>query len=63
MWPDEKYTMTCCCGAKHVPKSKVQKTDEFRALLEGEMLKQCATLLRQARFEVKLKKEKKHDRF
>ena len=41
------------CGAKHISKSKVQRTDLFRALLEVEMSKKCTPLWREAHFEVK----------
>ena len=42
-----------CCGAKHISKSKVLKTDRFGALLEIEMLKKCTPLWRKAHVEVK----------
>ena len=41
------------CGAKHISKSKVYKTEGFRALLEVEMSKKCTPLWREAHFEVK----------
>ena len=40
------------CGAKHISKSKVSKTDGFGALLEVSMSKKCAPLWRKARLEV-----------
>ena len=44
------------CGAKHVSKSKVQKTDGFAPLLEVVMSKKCTLLWREAHFEVKMLK-------
>ena len=41
------------CGAKHVSKSKVLKTDGLGPLLEVEMSKKCTPLWREAHFEVK----------
>ena len=41
------------CGAKHISKSKVLKTDGLGPLLEVEMLKKCTTFWREAHFEVK----------
>ena len=41
------------CGAKHISKSKVLKTDGFGALLEVEMSKKCTPLWREAHFKVK----------
>ena len=40
------------CGAKHISKSSVSKTDRFGALLEVEMSKKCTPLWREAHFEV-----------
>ena len=37
MWPDEGWTIARRCGAKHISKSKVQKTDGFWALLDVQM--------------------------
>ena len=37
MWPDEGWTIARRCGAKHISKSKVQKTDGLRALLDVQM--------------------------
>ena len=45
------------CGAKHISKSKVSKSDGFGALLEVEMSKKCTPLWREAHFEVKLLKD------
>ena len=44
------------CGAKHISKSKVSKTDGLRPLLEVEMSKKCTPLWREAHFEVKMYK-------
>ena len=41
------------CGAKHILKSKVLKTDGLRPLLEVRMSKKCTPLWREAHFEVK----------
>ena len=41
------------CGAKHISKSKVLKTDGLGPLLEVEMLKKCTPLWREAHFQVK----------
>ena len=41
------------CGAKHISKSKVLKTDGLGPLLEVEMSKKCTPLWREARFQVK----------
>ena len=41
------------CGAKHISKSKVLKTDGLGPLLEVEMSKKCTTVWREAHFEVK----------
>ena len=32
------------CGAKHISKSKVEKTDGLRPLVEVEMMKKCTPL-------------------
>ena len=42
------------CGAKHISKSKVLKTDGLGPLLEVEMSKTCTPLWREAHFEVKM---------
>ena len=42
-----------CCGAKHVSKPKMLKTDGLGALLEVQMSKRCTPLWREAHFEVK----------
>ena len=44
------------CGAKHISKSKVLRTDGFGAFLEVELLKKRTPLRREARFEVKMHK-------
>ena len=44
------------CGAKHILKSKVLKTDGLGPLLEVEMSKKCTPLWREAHFEVKMYK-------
>ena len=41
------------CGAKHISKSKVLKTDGLGPLLEVEMSKTCTPLWREAHFQVK----------
>ena len=41
------------CGAKHISKSKVLKTGGLGPLLEVEMSKKCASLWREAHFQVK----------
>jgi len=41
------------CGAKHISKSKVLKTDGLGPLLEVEMSKKCMPLWREAHFQVK----------
>ena len=42
-----------CCGAKHISKPKMLKTDGLGALLEVQMSKRCTPLWREAHFEVK----------
>ena len=44
------------CGAKHISKSKVSKTQGLRPLLEVEMSKKCTRLWREAHFQVKMYK-------
>ena len=61
-WSDHFWKLRCrksarCCGAKHISKSKVQKTDGYGALLEVEMSKKCTLLWREAHFEVKSAKD------
>ena len=41
MWSDERWTIACRCGAKHISKSKCTKHLMFGALLEVEMSKRC----------------------
>jgi len=41
------------CGAKHISKPKVLKTEGLRAFLEVEMSKKCTPLWREAHFQVK----------
>ena len=41
------------CGAKHISKPKVSKTDGLRPLLEVAMSKKCTPLWREAHFQVK----------
>ena len=41
------------CGAKHIAKSKVLKTDGLGAFLEVQMLKKCTPLWREAHCQVK----------
>ena len=44
------------CGAKHISKSKVAKTDGLGPLFEVQMSKKCTPLWREAHFEVKMYK-------
>ena len=44
------------CGAKHISKSKVLKTDGLGPLLEVAMSKKCTPLWREAHFQVKIYK-------
>ena len=44
------------CGAKHILKSKVLKTDGLGPLLEVEMSKKCTPLWREAHFQVNMYK-------
>ena len=44
------------CGAKHISKSKVLKTDGLGPLLEVQMSKKCTALWREAHFQVKMLK-------
>ena len=55
--PDHFWKLRCrksarCCGAKHILKSKVFKTDGLGPLLEVRMSKKCTPLWREAHFEV-----------
>ena len=43
----------CCCGAKHMSKSKCIKHLSFRAFSEVAMSKKCTPLWRKAHFQVK----------
>ena len=57
-WSDHFWKLRCRksarrCGAKHILKSKVLKTDGLGPLLEVEMSKKCTPLWREAHFEVK----------
>ena len=57
-WSDHFWKLRCRksarrCGAKHISKSKVLKTDGLGPLLEVEMSKKCTPLWREAHFEVK----------
>ena len=56
--PDHFWSFRCRksarrCGAKHISKSKVLKTDGLGPLLELQMSKKCTPLWREAHFEVK----------
>ena len=53
-WKLRCWTGARRCGATHISKSKVLKTDRFGALLEVEMLKKCTPLWREAHFEVNM---------
>ena len=60
---DHCWKMRCCksarrCGARHISKSKCTRHTMFGPLLEGEMLKKCTPLWREARFQVKNVKKK-----
>ena len=46
----------CRCGAKHISKSKVLRTDGLGALLEVETSTKCTPLWLEARFQVKMYK-------
>ena len=48
------------CGAKHVSKSRVLKTDGLGTLLEVDMSKKCTSLWREAHFEVKSAKNERY---
>ena len=53
-WDVEKSAHRC--GAKHISKSKVLKTDGLGPLLEVAMSKKCTPLWREAHFQVKMYK-------
>ena len=46
----------CCCGTKHISKSKCTKQLTFGPLLEVEMSRMCMPLWREARIQVKMHK-------
>ena len=57
-WSDHFWKLRCRksarrCGAKHISKSKVLKTDGLGPLFEVEMSKKCTPLWREAHFQVK----------
>ena len=57
-WSDHFWKLRCRksarrCGAKHISKSKVLKTDGLGPLLEVAMSKKCTPLWREAHFQVK----------
>ena len=59
--PDHFWKLRCRksarrCGAKHISKSKVLKTDGLGPLLEVAMSKKCTPLWREAHFQVKMYK-------
>ena len=59
--PDHFWKLRCRksarrCGAKHIWKSKVLKTDGLGPLLDVQMSKKCTPLWREAHFEVKMYK-------
>ena len=58
MWSDERWQVARRCGAKHISNSKPKCTKHLSsgALLEVEMLKECAPLWPKAHFEVKMHK-------
>ena len=60
-WSDHFWKLRCRksarrCGAKHISKSKVLKTDGLGPLLEVQMSKKCTPLWREAHFQVKMYK-------
>ena len=60
-WSDNFWKLRCRksarrCGAKHISKSKVLKTDGLGPLLEVEMSKKCTPLWHQSHFQVKMYK-------
>ena len=59
--PDHFWKLRCRksarrCGAKHISKSKVLKTDGLGPLFEVQMSKKCTPLWREVHFEVKMLK-------
>ena len=59
--PDHFWKLWCRksarrCGAKHISKSKVLKTDGLGPLFDVQMSKKCTPLWREAHFEVKMLK-------
>ena len=57
-WSDHFWQLrcrksACCCGAKHISKSKCTKHTRFGPLLEVQMSKKCTPLWREAHFQVK----------
>ena len=52
-WKFRRWKSAHRCGAKHISKSKVSKTDRPGPLLEVEMSKKCTPLWRKAHLEVK----------
>ena len=57
-WSDHFWKLRCRksarrCGAKHISKSKVLKTDGLGPLFEVQMSKKCTPLWREAHFDVK----------
>ena len=54
--PTSEHSWKLSCGAKHISKSEVLKTDGLRPLLEVEMSKKCTPLWREAHFQVKMLK-------
>ena len=60
-WSDHFWKLRCRksarrCGAKHISKSNVLKTDGLGPLLEVAMSKKCTPLWREAHFQVKMYK-------
>ena len=60
-WSDHFWQLrcrksACCCGAKHISKSKCTKHTRFGPLLEVQMSKKCTPLWREAHFQVKMYK-------
>ena len=53
IWPDERWKIVGCFGAKHMSKSKCTKRTNVEPLLEVEMSKKCTPLWREAHFKVK----------
>jgi hypothetical protein len=53
MWSYERSKIARRCGAKHISKPKVLKTDGFGALFEVEMLQTCTASWCEAHLEVK----------